>query len=103
MDQSEDQRARSHLGLDATWVVSKRFYFDGRAQYLKVNIDDLDGSLGIYEGALYRCARTFPSRWATRISKANLISAKRSKSGFFNFNTKGPSSCQDRLLGTATR
>jgi hypothetical protein len=35
--------------------VSKRFYVDGRAQYLKVNISNLDGSLGIYElDVLYR-------------------------------------------------
>src|SRR5579864_478742 len=50
VDQTEDQAGPfPTLGLDATYVLSKRFYFDGRAQYMKVRVDDLDGSLGIYE------------------------------------------------------
>ncbi len=32
-------------GLDATWVLSKRFYLDARGQYLSLHFDNLDGSL----------------------------------------------------------
>jgi hypothetical protein len=42
-------------GLDATWVVNKHFYLEGRAQYLKVAVGHYDGSLSIVElDALYR-------------------------------------------------
>ena len=42
-------------GIVATWVLSKHFYLDGRVQYLKLNVDDIDGSLLFTEfDALYR-------------------------------------------------
>src|SRR5258707_7989417 len=43
VNQTEDQAGPvPTLGLDATYVVSKRFYFDARAQYFRVRINDLD-------------------------------------------------------------
>jgi hypothetical protein len=92
VDQSESAAGPfPTVGLDATWVISKRFYFDGRAQYLKVNIDHLDGSLGMYEGAfLYRLRPNISFALGYTLTKANLISAKNGNSGLFDFDTKGP-------------
>ena len=56
VDQREDQAGPfPTIGLDATYVVSKRFYFDARAQYFKLSVDHLTGTLTFYEAAaLYR-------------------------------------------------
>jgi hypothetical protein len=79
------------LGIDATWVVSKRFYLDGRAQYLKVHVNDLDGSLGIYElDALYRFRPNVSFAIGYTEIKAHLASRQRSQGGLFDFNAKGP-------------
>ncbi len=92
VDQTEDQAGPfPTLGLDATYVVSKRFYFDGRAQYMKVRIDDLDGSLGIYElDALYRLRPNISFALGYSMLRASLDSAQAKQAGFFNFNSKGP-------------
>ena len=92
VDQTEDQAGPvPTVGLDATYVVSKRFYFDGRAQYLKVRIDDLDGTLGIYElDALYRLRPNISFALGYTMFRASLISAQTKQAGFFNFNSKGP-------------
>jgi hypothetical protein len=92
VDQTEDQAGPvPTLGLDATYVVSKRFYIDGRAQYLKVRIDDLDGTLGIYElDALYRLRPNISFALGYSMFRANLISAQTKQAGFFSFNSKGP-------------
>src|ERR1700690_1588043 len=92
VDQTEDQAGPvPTLGLDATYVVSKRFYVDGRAQYLKVRVDDLDGTLGIYElDALYRLRPNISFALGYTMFRANLISAQTKQAGFFNFNSKGP-------------
>ena len=92
VDQSEDQAGPvPNVGLNATYVVSKRFYVDGRAQYLKVRVDDLDGSLGIYElDALYRLRPNISFALGYSMLKASLVSAQTKQSGSFNFNSKGP-------------
>jgi hypothetical protein len=92
VDQTEDQAGPvPTIGLDATYVVSKRFYIDGRAQYLKVRVDDLDGSLGIYElDALYRLRPNVSFALGYTMFRANLTSAQAKQAGFFNFNSKGP-------------
>jgi hypothetical protein len=92
VDQTEDQAGPvPTIGLDATYVVSKRFYIDGRAQYLKVRVDDLDGSLGIYElDALYRLRPNVSFALGYSIFRANLISRQTKQAGFFDFNSKGP-------------
>jgi hypothetical protein len=90
--QTEDQAGPiPTVGIDATWVVSKRFYVDGRAQYLKVNISHLDGSLGIYElDVLYRYRPNVSFAVGYSDFTANITSSKRSEGGVFDFTTKGP-------------
>ncbi len=79
------------LGIDATWVLSRRFYIDGRAQYLQVNLSDLDGTLGIYElDLLYRYRPNVSLAVGYSDFTANISSTKGSKSGLFDFSTKGP-------------
>jgi hypothetical protein len=92
VDQTEDQAGPvPTIGLDATYVVSKRFYVDGRAQYLKVRVDDLDGTLGIYElDALYRLRPNISFALGYTVFRANLTSNQAKQAGFFSFNSKGP-------------
>jgi hypothetical protein len=92
VDQTEDQAGPfPTVGLDATWVLSKRFYFDGRAQYFKVRIDDLDGSLGIYElDALYRLRPNIAFSVGYTQLRAHLTSAQTKQAGLFDFNSSGP-------------
>jgi hypothetical protein len=92
VDQTEDQAGPvPTIGLDASYVISKRFYVDGRAQYLKVRVDDLDGTLGIYEfDALYRLRPNISFALGYTFFKATLISAQTKQAGFFSFNSKGP-------------
>src|SRR5579859_2281967 len=76
VDQTEDQAGPvPTIGLDATYVISKRFYVDGRAQYLKVRVDDLDGTLGIYEiDALYRMRPNISFALGYTMFRADLVS-----------------------------
>lgn len=92
VDQSANQAGPlPTAGLDATYVLSKRFYFDVRGQYLKVNVSNLDGSLGIYEvDALYRLRPNIAFAVGYDLVKANLSSTQQTESGYFNFSTKGP-------------
>ncbi|MEA3159436.1 MAG: hypothetical protein QOD95_984 [Gammaproteobacteria bacterium] len=92
VNQTEDQAGPvPTLGLDATYVVSKRFYFDARAQYLRVRINDLDGSLGIYEvDGLYRLRPNISFAVGYSSLRARLTSAQARQAGFFNFNSSGP-------------
>jgi hypothetical protein len=92
VDQTEDQAGPiPTVGLDATYVVSKRFYFDARAQYFRVRIDDLDGSLGIYElDALYRLRPNISFAAGYTSLRAHLLSAQAKQGGLFNFNSSGP-------------
>jgi|HubBroStandDraft_1064217.scaffolds.fasta_scaffold01196_8 hypothetical protein len=79
------------LGLDGTWVVSKRFYFDARGQYLQVHLHELQGSLGMYElDALYRFRANVSFGLGYTAVKADLNSAKTDHGGFFDFDSKGP-------------
>jgi hypothetical protein len=91
-DQTEDHAGPiPTLGIDATYVVSKRFYFDARAQYLRVRIDNLDGSLGIYElDGLYRLRPNISFAVGYSSLRARLTSAQPRQGGFFNFNSSGP-------------
>ncbi|HEY3657674.1 MAG TPA: hypothetical protein VGL34_22075 [Steroidobacteraceae bacterium] len=90
--QTEDQAGPvPTLGIDATWVASKRFYIDARAQYLSVHVNDLDGSLGIYElDVLYRFRPNVSFAVGYTEIKAHLASTQSSQAGLFDFTTKGP-------------
>jgi hypothetical protein len=90
--QTEDQAGPvPTLGIDATWVASRRFYFNGRAQYLDVHIHDISGSLGIYElDALYRYRPNVSFAVGYSDVQAHLASTESSQSGLFSLSTKGP-------------
>ena len=92
VDQREDQAGPfPTIGLDSTYVVSKRFYFDARAQYFKAAVDHLTGSLGFYEFAgLYRLRPNISFALGYTATKATLDSRQTKTSGRFDFDTKGP-------------
>ena len=92
VDQTEDHAGPiPTIGLDATYVVSKRFYFDARAQYFRIRVDDLDGSLGLYEvDGLYRLRPNISFAAGYSSLRANLTSAQARQGGMFNFNSSGP-------------
>ena len=79
------------VGIDATWVASKRFSFDARAQYLNVHINDASGSLGIYEfDALYRLRPNVSFAIGYTDYSAKLTSTSSTQGGEFIFSSKGP-------------
>ena len=92
VDQKEDQAGPlPTLGLDSTYVLSKRFYLDARAQYFKLAVDHLDGSLGFYEFAgLYRLRPNISFAVGYTMAKATLTSRQPRTSGHFDFDSKGP-------------
>ncbi|MDE2305219.1 MAG: hypothetical protein KGL34_06640 [Gammaproteobacteria bacterium] len=92
VDQREDQAGPfPTLGLDATWVASRRFYFEGRAQYLKLAVDHMTASLGEYEfNALYRFRPNLSVALGVQAVHAMLVSRQRANSGRFDFDSKGP-------------
>ena len=92
VDQEEDQAGPlPTIGLDTTYVISKRFYVDARAQYFKAAIDHLDGTLGFYEfDALYRLRPNVSFALGYTKVKASLESRQNTNAGYFNFDSKGP-------------
>ena len=79
------------VGLDATWVISKRFYLDGRGQYLNLHVNHLDGSLGLYTlDALYRYRPNVAFGVGYTEVRAHISSTQGAHAGNFDFNTKGP-------------
>jgi hypothetical protein len=92
VNQTEDQAGPfPTFGLDSTYVLSKRFYLDARAQYFKLNVDHLSGSMGFYEFAgLYRLRPNISFALGYTAIKETLTSRQRKTSGQFDFNSKGP-------------
>ena len=92
VDQSEDQAGPFPTGgLDATFVLSKRFYLDGRAEYMHLSYNNLAGSLGYGEfDALYRVRPNISFALGYNYVRANLESTQATQGGYFNFNCKGP-------------
>jgi len=92
VNQTEDQAGPfPTFGLDSTYVLSKRFYLDARAQYFKLNVDHLSGSLGFYElAALYRLRPNISFALGYTDIKATLTSRQPRTSGQFDFSSKGP-------------
>ena len=92
VDQREDRAGPfPTIGLDSTYVLSKRFYFDVRAQYFKASIDHLTGSLGFYEFAgLYRFRPNVSIALGYTAVKTTLDSRQARTAGRFDFDTKGP-------------
>lgn len=78
-------------GLDATWVLSERFYLDARVQYLSVQVHQLNGSLGFGElDALYRFRPNVSFALGYTDTRAHLASTQTDNSGFFDVSSKGP-------------
>ncbi len=92
VNQQEDQAGPfPTLGLDATYVLSKRFYFDARVQYFKLAVDHLDGSLTFYEAAaLYRYRPNVSFALGYTSAKADIASRQTKNSGYLDFSTQGP-------------
>jgi hypothetical protein len=92
VDQREDHAGPlPTLGLDSTYVLSKRFYLDARAQYVRAAIDHLTGSLGFYEfAALYRLRANVSFAVGYTEVKTTLVPRQPSTSGRFDFSSKGP-------------
>jgi hypothetical protein len=92
VDQEEDQAGPfPSIGLDSTYVLSKRFYLDARAQYFKIAVDHLDGSLGFYEAdVVYRLRANISFALGYTAAKATLDSRQTHHSGYFDFDSKGP-------------
>jgi hypothetical protein len=92
VDQTEDQAGPfPTVGFDTTYVLSKRFYVDARAEYFKALVDHLDGSLGYYElDALYRLRANISFAAGYTAIRAQLSSQQSGNTGYFNFNSKGP-------------
>jgi hypothetical protein len=92
VNQDEDQAGPiPTIGLDSTYVLSKRFYLDGRVQYFKIAVDHLDASLGFYElDALYRFRPNVSFALGYTVAKAYLDSRQPGNIGYFDFTSKGP-------------
>ena len=92
VDQQEDQAGPfPTIGLDSTYVLSKRFYLDGRIQYFKASAAHLSGTLDIYElAALYRLRANVSLALGYTGVKATLESRQPATSGRFDFASKGP-------------
>jgi hypothetical protein len=92
VNQSEDQAGPfPTLGLDGTYVVSKRFYFDARAQYFKVAIDHIGGTVSFFELAgLYRLRPNIAFALGYTTARADIDSRQTTSGGFFNLSSKGP-------------
>jgi len=92
IDQTEDQAGPfPTAGLDATYVLSKRWYLDGRAEYMHLSYNNLAGSLGYGEfDVLYRLRANIAFALGYNIVRANLDSTQAKQGGYFNFTSKGP-------------
>jgi hypothetical protein len=92
VNQQEDQAGPfPTIGLDSTYVLSKRFYLDARAQYFKAAVNHLTGSLGYYEfAALYRLRANVSFALGYTAAKATLDSRQAGTSGYFVIASKGP-------------
>jgi hypothetical protein len=92
VNQTEDQAGPlPTFGLDSTYVISKRFYLDGRAQYFKLAVDHLTGTVEFYEfAALYRYRPNISFALGYTSAKADIDSRQTKTSGYFDLNSKGP-------------
>jgi hypothetical protein len=92
VNQTEDQAGPvPTFGLDSTYVLSKRFYVDARAQYFKIAVAHVTGSLGFYElAALYRLRPNVAFGLGYTAMQATLTSRRTRNTEYFNLDSKGP-------------
>jgi hypothetical protein len=88
----EDRSAPAPLGgLDGTLRISSRFYVEARAQYLKANVQNVDGTLETYEGnVLYRLSPNVTFGLGYSGFKVDVASNKVGDSGLFQLRSNGP-------------
>jgi hypothetical protein len=92
VNQTEDQAGPlPTLGLDSTYVLSKRFYVDARAQYFKLAVDHLTGTVSFYEfAALYRYRANISFALGYTGARADVASRPTKTSGYFDLDSRGP-------------
>ena len=88
----EDRSAPAPLGgLDGTLRISSRFYAEARAQYLKVNVQNVKGTLETFEAnVLYRASHNVTFGLGYSGFKVDVDSLKVSDSGQFVLRSAGP-------------
>lgn len=88
----EDRSAPAPLGgIDGTARLSSRFYVEGRAQYLKVNVQDVSGTLETFEAnLLYRLTPNVTFGLGYSGFKVNVDSLNVGDSGRFELRSAGP-------------
>ncbi len=78
-------------GVVATWAISRHFYVDASAKYMKVNIDHLSGTMNMYDvDIFYRPHPNVALALGYNDAGLNLISRQSANQGFFDFRAKGP-------------
>jgi hypothetical protein len=78
-------------GVEVTWVLSRRFYIDAHAQYLKASINKLSASTSQYElHALYRLRANISLALGFSSLTSDLTSRKPGSEGFADFSARGP-------------
>lgn len=78
-------------GFEATWVLSKRFYIDAHAQYLKAAIHQLSATTSQYElNALYRLRPNISFALGFSSLTSDLTSRKSGTAGLADFSARGP-------------
>ncbi len=88
----EDRSAPAPLaGLDGTVRISSRFYAEARGQYLKVNVQNVRGTLDTVEAnILYRLSPNVTFGLGYSGFKVNVDSEKLGDSGQFQLRSSGP-------------
>jgi hypothetical protein len=88
----EDHSAPAPLvGLDGTVRFSSRFYGEARAQYLKVNVQTVKGTLDTFEAnLLYRLSPNGTIGLGYSGFKVDVDSQKATDSGLFQLRSTGP-------------
>ena len=90
--ETEDHSAPAPLiGLDGTYRMSSRWYAEARAQYLKVNVQNVDGTLETFEAnVLYRLSPNVTFGLGYSGFKVDVDSTKPTESGIFQLRSTGP-------------
>ena len=91
LDQSEDEAGPfPTIGLDVLVPLSTRFYVEARAEYLKVSIQDFDGSAeNLHAGFVYRWRENLAFGIGYRKFDINATSNSVGDTGKFELNNSG--------------
>jgi hypothetical protein len=80
------------LALDSTWRISRRFAFEARAQYFKVTVSSVSGSMADYSGNVqYRWRPNLTLGLGYRSQKVHIAVTNNNPNGQLDLNLKGPS------------